>query len=84
MYQKDLGVKVIKDSDWEIAPSNKSPTLSKSMNIYTFGLLVNHINSSYEVLKLKQNFRKNKILQILFFVIDPFCTSHSTNLKIGF
>ena len=38
------------------------------------------------ILKLKQNFRKNKLVfaKTLFFVIGPFCTPKSTCLNIGF
>ena len=36
--------------------------------------------------KVKQNFQKNKVVtgKTLFFVIVPFCTSHSICLNIGF
>ena len=39
----------------EKAPSNKTPTLSKSMNL-DFWVVVHQINSLYEVLKLKKIF----------------------------
>ena len=43
-------------------------------------------NSLQEVLKLKQNFQKNKAVteKTLFFVIGPFCTHHTICLNIGF
>ena len=43
-------------------------------------------NSLYQILKLKQNFRKNKLVtdKFPFFVISPFCTLHSIYLNIGF
>ena len=39
-----------------------------------------------EVLKLKQNFRKNKVItdKTPFFVIDQFCTPHPICFNIGF
>ena len=64
-----------KDTHMEKAPSNKTQTLSKSMNtVWTFRRLVHQINSLYEILKLKQNFRKIKVVaaKTLFFVIGPF------------
>ena len=74
-----------KDTHKEKAFSNKTPRLSKSMNMDIW-VVVRQINFLYEVLKLKQNFRKNKVVteKIPFFVIDPFCTPHSICLKIGF
>ena len=49
------------------------------IRIWTFGALVHQINSLYEVRKLKQNLRKNKVVtgKTPFFVIGPFCTPHS-------
>ena len=43
-------------------------------------------DSLYEVLKLKQNFRKSKLVtgKTPFFVIDPFYTLNSIFLNIGF
>ena len=42
--------------------------------------------SKSKILKLKQNFQKNKVVtgKTLFFVIGPFCTHHSICLNIGF
>ena len=53
---------------------------------WTFRWLVHQINSLYEALKLKQNFRKNKVItsKALFFVIGPSCTPHSVCLNVGF
>ena len=53
--------------------------------IWTFDWLVHQINSLYEALKLKQNFRKNKVVtgKIPFFVIGPFCTPHSVCLNLA-
>ena len=44
------------------------------------------LDGLYEVLKLKQNFLKNKVVtsKAWFFVIGPFCTPHSICLNIGF
>ena len=69
-------------------PSNKTPMLSKSMNMdisVVSTLIQLFIRGSY--LKLKQNFRKKKVVtgKILFFVIgDPFCSPHFICLSIGF
>ena len=48
--------------------------------IWTCGYLLHQVKSLYEVFKLKQNFRKNKVVngKTPFFVIDPFCTLHPT------
>ena len=47
--------------------------------IWTFGWLVHQINPLYEILELKQNFWKNKVIfgKTPLFLVDPFCTSHS-------
>ena len=54
-----------------------------NMDIWVVG---NQINSLYKVLKLKLNFRKNKVVagKTPFFVIGPFCTPYSICLNIGF
>ena len=54
--------------------------------IWTFGWLVYRINSLYEVLRLKQNFRKNKVVaaKTPFFVIGQFYTPPSICLNIEF
>ena len=46
---------------------------------------VQQINSLYEVLKLKQNFQKNKVVTgiTLFFLIGPLCSHHFICLNIG-
>ena len=48
--------------------------------------LVYQINSLWEVLKLKHNFQKTKVVtgKTPFFVIGPLCTHHSICLNIGF
>ena len=53
--------------------------------VWTFGSLVHQINSLKEVLKLKQNFHKNKVVtgRTSFFVIGLFCTHHFFCLNIG-
>ena len=50
----------------------------QKVQIWAFESLVHQINSLYEVLKLKQNFQKDKE------VIGPFCTHHFICLNIGF
>ena len=54
-----------------------------NMNIWEVGTSNQHL---HEVLKLKQNFRKNKVVtyKTLFFLIGSFCTHHSICFKIGF
>ena len=54
--------------------------------ICTFGCLVHQISSLCVALKLKQNFRKYKVVsgKTPFFVIGPFCTPHSICLNIDF
>ena len=56
------------------------------MWLWTCRWLVHQINSLYEVLKLEQNFRKNKVVtgKTPFFVISPSRTPHSICLNIGF
>ena len=51
-----------------------------------FGSLVHQINSVEEVLKLKQNFKKNKVVtgKTPFFVTGSFRTYHSMCLNIDF
>ena len=58
----------------------------RKVRIWAFGSLVHQINPLEEVLKLKQNFPKNKVAngKTPFFVIDPFCTHHFICLNIGF
>ena len=58
----------------------------QKLRIWAFESLVHQINSLWEVLKLKQNFQKNKVVngKTPFFVIGPFCTHHSICLNIGF
>ena len=54
--------------------------------LWAFQWLVHQINSLYEVFKLKQNFRKNKVVtgKTPFLVIGPLCTPQSICLNIGF
>ena len=49
----------------------------QKVQIWAFGLLVQQFNSLQEVLKLKQNFQKNKAVtgKTLFFVIGSFYSS---------
>ena len=56
------------------------------IRIWTFGSLVHQINSFQEVLKLKQIFKKNKVVtgKTPLFVIGPFCSRHSISHNIGF
>ena len=58
----------------------------QKVRIWPFRLLVHHINYLQEVLKLKQNFQKNKVVagKTPFFVIVPFCSQHTVCLNIGF
>ena len=71
-------------------PNNKTPQIKlqsfRKAWIWIFGWLVHQINSLCEVLKPKQNFRKNKVFtgKAPFFVIGAFCTSHSVCLNIHF
>ena len=53
--------------------------------MWTFGWFVHQINSSYEVLKLKQSFRKNKLVtgKTPFFAIDTFCTPQTICLTLA-
>ena len=71
-----------KDTHRERVPSNKTQTISESMNmdIWVIGIF----NSLNEIHKLKQNFRKNKLVtdETQFFVIGPFCNPHSVCLNI--
>ena len=62
----------IKDTHREEAPS-KTPTLSKIMNKGIWVVGTSNQFFVYEVLKLKQNFRKNKevVGKTQFFVIGP-------------
>ena len=55
------------------------------VRIWAFGLL-HQIKSLLEVLKLKQNFQKNKLGtgKTPFFVLGPFYSHHSICLNIGF
>ena len=54
--------------------------------MWAFRLLVQQINSTPEVLKLKQKIHKNKLVtgKTPFFVAGPFCTHHFICLRIDF
>ena len=54
--------------------------------VWSFGSLVYQIKSLYQVLQLKQNFRKYKVVagKTPFFVIDLFCSLYSICLNNGF
>ena len=66
------------------APSNKTLTLSKSMNtdIWVLGTSNKLFTRGF---KLKQSFLKNKVItdKTPFFVKGPFCTPQSICLNIG-
>ena len=67
---------LLKDTDREKAPSNKTPALTKSTNMGAW--VVGTLNQLFiRVLKLKQSFQKNKVVtgKTPFFVIGPFCTN---------
>ena len=75
----------LKETHREKVPPNETPELTK-VQIWAFGLLVQQINSLEEVLKLKQNFQKNKEVtgKTPFSLIGPFCSHHFICLNIGF
>ena len=58
----------------------------RKIRIWTFGSLLNQINSIQEVLELEQIFQKNKAVtgKTPLFVVGPFCSRHSICLNIGF
>ena len=58
----------------------------RKVQIWPCGLLVPQINPLDEVLKLKQNVQKSKVVtgKTPFFVISPFCPHHSICLNISF
>ena len=68
--------KCVKDTHRENAPSNKTPTFTKSTNI---GIWV--VGTSNQLFS-----QKNKVVtgKIPFFVICPFCIHHSICLSNGF
>ena len=77
-------------SELRILTGKKHPQIKlqrfRKLWIWTFGWLLHQTNFLYEALKLKQNFRKNKVVtgKTRFFVIGLFCTPHSICLNIGF
>ena len=70
---------------WKKHPKIKLLRLQK-IRIWTLGSFVHQINSFYELLKLKQLFKKNKVVtgKSPLFVIGPFCSRHSICLNICF
>ena len=58
----------------------------QKVQIWAFELLLKQINSFLEVIKLKQNFQKNKLVtgKTPFFVTEPFSSHHFICLNIGF
>ena len=77
----------IKDTQREKSLSNKVSVFTKSMNIKIWVVVTSkQIFIRGELLKLKQNFQKNKVAtgKTLFFVIGPFCTHDSVCLNSGF
>ena len=68
----------------EKAPLNKTPAFRKCTNMRVWA--VGTLNQLFMVLKLKQNFQKNKVVtgKTLFSVIYPFRSYHSICLNIGF
>ena len=75
----------VKDFHREKAPSNNTLALTKSINMDTW--VAGTSNQLFkEVLKLKQNFQKNKVVtgKAPFFVIGQFSTHHSICLNAGF
>ena len=75
----------VKDTHREKTPSNKSPELTKSMNMNIWVVGTSNalsIKGSYS----EEKFSKNKEVtgKPPFFVIGPFCTSHSICLNTSF
>ena len=64
-------------------PQIKHQLLRKTW-IWIFGFLVQQINSFWKVLKLKQNFQRNKAATDGTPFFDPCCTHHSICVNIGF
>ena len=74
-----------KDTCREKAPSNKTPALSKNMNMDICVVGTSNqlfITGSYSETKCSKN--KVDTGKTVFFVIGPFCTLHSICLNIGF
>ena len=68
----------------EKAPSNRTPVLTKSMNMGIW--VVGRLNQLFITDSLTETkFSKNKAVtsKTLFFVIGPFSTPHSIYLNIG-
>ena len=75
-----------RDNHREIALSNKHQCIQKYEHGDFCSWYIKSTLYKTEGLKLKQNFQKTKLLTAknLFFMIDPFCTSHFICLNIGF
>ena len=58
----------------------------QNVRVWEFGSLVYQINSLEEVLELKQNLQKNKVVpgKTPLFLICPFCSHHFIRLNIVF
>ena len=56
----------------------------QKVRTWALGLLVHQINSLEEVLRLKQNFQKNKVVTGKTSLFGPFYTHHSICFNIGF
>ena len=58
----------------------------QKVGIRAFEPFIHQMNSLEEILKLKQNFQKNKVVtsKTPFFVTGPSCGHHSNCLNIGF
>ena len=85
LFSKSLEQRNITQNKTKTSPSNKTPALIKSTNIWIW--VVAATNQLFkEVLKLKQNFRKNKVVtgKTPLFVIGPLCSHHFICLNIGF
>ena len=85
LFSNSLEQRNITQNKTKTSPSNKTPALIKSTNIWIW--VVAATNQLFkEVLKLKQNFRKNKVVtgKTPLFVIGPLCSHHFICLNIGF
>ena len=73
----------LKDTHREKAPLIETPALTKSTNM---GIWVVGTTNQLFVLKLKQNFQKNKVVtgKTPFFLRGPLCSDCFICLNIGF
>ena len=76
-----LLILAVKDTHSANAPQNKTQTLNKDMNM-NFWV----VGTQNQLFIRGSNFQKNKVAndKTPFFVIAPFCISHSVCLNIGF